>query len=59
MDDILSLEHWNDLMSKLKQKFPQLTDEDLQYHEAMERDMLNMVGFKLQKNRDEMHGIFV
>ena len=51
MDEIITPEQWNDLQRKLKQKYPELTDADLQYHESREQDMLRMVEYKLHKNK--------
>lgn len=51
MDEIISPEQWNDLQYKLKQKYPELTEADLQYHEAREQDMLRMVEYKLHTNK--------
>jgi len=50
-------ERWNELQSKLRQKYPILTDADLHYQEGMEQDMLRMVEYKLRKTRKEMHDI--
>jgi hypothetical protein len=54
MDEILTPEHWSDLQDKLKVKYPELTDSDLQYEEAAEQDMLRMVEYKLRKTKNEM-----
>ncbi|MCF8299068.1 MAG: hypothetical protein K9J13_16080 [Saprospiraceae bacterium] len=54
MDDILSLEHWLELKSRLRQQYPQLTDADLQYHEAVEKDLLAMVEFSLLMRNEIM-----
>jgi hypothetical protein len=51
MDEILTPEQWNELQSELKQKYPELTDADLQYHESREQDMLRMVEYRLHKNK--------
>lgn len=59
MDDILTMDHWTELSVMLKRKFPELTDDDLQYHESMEQDLMSMVGFQLHRNKEEMRGIFV
>jgi len=59
MDDILTLEQWNELTGVLKQKFPELTSDDLQYHESTEQDLLCMVGFSLHRNKEQMRGIFI
>ena len=55
MDEILTPDQWTDLQIILKQKFPQLTDADLQYHEAFETDLLKMVEYELRKPRIKTH----
>jgi hypothetical protein len=57
MDKIVSQKKWNTLQSKLKQKYPKLTDADLHYQDGMEQDMLRMVEYKLRKTRKEMQDI--
>ncbi len=57
MDEILTPDQWTDLQIILKQKFPQLTDADLQYHEAFEKDLLKMVEYQLRKLRIKTHAI--
>ncbi len=54
MDREFSSKYWNDIISKLKQKFPQLTDTDFQHKEGMEDSMLRMVEYKLRKTKLEM-----
>jgi len=43
MDDILTPEQWFELKSRIRNQYPKLTDNDLQYHEASEKDLLTMV----------------
>lgn len=57
MDEILTPNQWYELRSRIQQQYPELTDEDLQYHEAIEKDMLNMVEYLLQRARQMMKGI--
>lgn len=48
----------NELQSKLKKKFPQLSETDLQLlHHAGKKEMLQMVGYKLRKTKDQMSRI--
>jgi len=47
----------NELQSKLKQKYPQLTDADLQIQQISKKDMLQMIGYRLRKTKDEMSRI--
>ncbi len=51
MDEILTLDQWYELQSRIKQQYPELTDADLQYHEALEPDMLLMVEYILLKQK--------
>ena len=57
MDEILTPQQWHELRSRIRQQYPELTDADLQYHEAIEQDMLNMVEFCLRKTKEVIHGI--
>jgi hypothetical protein len=56
MDEILTLEQWNELESRIRQLYPELTDDDLQYHEAVELDMIKMVEYSLRKANEGMQG---
>jgi uncharacterized protein YjbJ (UPF0337 family) len=57
MKVILNQGNWDELKTKLKINYPQLTDEDLQHPEGKEEDMLRMVEYKLQKTKEEMRAI--
>ncbi len=57
MDEILTPQQWYELQSRIRQQFPELTDADLQYHEAIEQDLLNMVEYCLQKTKGVVKGI--
>jgi hypothetical protein len=57
MELIINHGNWDDLKSRLKNKYPQLTDTDLQNEEGMEEDMLRMVEYKLRKTKKEMKEI--
>jgi len=57
MDFILKQENWTELKIKLKEKYPQLTEEDLYHKEGMEKSMLRMVEYKLRKTSQEMKEI--
>lgn len=45
---------WNEAKGKLKQKYGQLTDDDLQYQEGQEDEMYGRLQQKLGKSRDEI-----
>ncbi len=46
--------YWNGKKEKIKQKYPILTDEDLNFHEGKEAEMIEMLGYKLGMTREEM-----
>jgi len=56
MDEILTPEQWYELKGRIKKLYPELTEADLQYHEAVEQDMLTMVAYS-QKTKEIMLGI--
>lgn len=45
---------WNELKGKLKQKYGQLTDDDLVYAEGKEDELYGRLQKKLGKTRDEV-----
>ena len=45
---------WNETKGKLKQKYADLTEDDLTYVEGMEEQLLGKLQKKLGKNRDEL-----
>lgn len=58
MEEILSPEQWNELQIMLKIKFPELSDDDLLYHESYENDLLKMVGYSIKRDIVNMPGLF-
>ena len=54
MEEIVNSSPLNELQSKLKQKFPELTEADLQIQQTSKKDMLQMIGYKLRKTKKEM-----
>ena len=57
MKQKLTQEYLHELITRLKRKYPQLTESDLQYTEGMDEKMLRMVEYKLGKTRQEMQKI--
>ena len=57
MNVILNQGNWEELRSKLRKEYPQLTETDLQYKEGLEENMLRMVEYKLRKTKEEMREI--
>jgi uncharacterized protein YjbJ (UPF0337 family) len=51
--------YWDKKKEKLKEKFPVITDEDLRYREGKEKEMIEMLGNKLGKSKQELLSIIV
>ena len=51
--------YWDKKKEKLKEKFPVITDEDLRYREGKEKEMIEMLGNKLGKSKQELLNIIV
>lgn len=49
--------NWNELQSKLKQQYGQLTDNDLTYVEGKEDELYGRLQQKLGKTKDQVRGI--
>ena len=47
----------NETKEKLKQKYPIITDEDLHFREGKEKEMMEMLGYKLGLSIEELRGI--
>jgi hypothetical protein len=48
---------WDRKREKLKQIFPIITDEDLSFNEGKEKEMIEMLGNKLGKTKEELISI--
>ncbi len=46
--------YWSLKKEKLKQKFPLITDEDLQYYEGKEKIMIEILAYKLKTTEMEL-----
>lgn len=51
--------YWNYKKEKLKQKFDILTEKDLSYNEGKEKEMIELLGYKLGKTKQELLSIIV
>ncbi|MFO7829069.1 MAG: hypothetical protein R6V23_10635 [Bacteroidales bacterium] len=51
--------YWNRKREKIKQKYPNITDEDLDFPEGKETEMMEILGYKLGKTIDELRWIIV
>jgi len=58
MEEILTPEQWYEMQSRIRLKYPAISEADLQYHEAVEQDMLSMVEYSIQKAKALMQGVF-
>ncbi|RPI02999.1 MAG: CsbD family protein [Calditrichaeota bacterium] len=47
--------NWNEVAGKLKQKFANLTDDDLLYAQGKEEELLGKLQQKLGKTKEEIH----
>jgi uncharacterized protein YjbJ (UPF0337 family) len=48
---------WNEVKGKLKQKYGELTDDDLTYSEGKEDELVGRLQRKLGKSKDEVRKI--
>ncbi len=53
------LGYWDKKKEKLKQRFPIITDQDLCYSEGREKEMIELLGYKLGKSKQELLYIIV
>jgi hypothetical protein len=51
--------YWDKKKEKLKQRFPIISDEDLCYREGKEKEMIEILGYKLGKSKLELLDIIV
>lgn len=49
--------NWNEQKGKLKQKFANLTDDDLMFEEGKEDELLGRLQKKLGKSKEELNKI--
>lgn len=49
--------NWNELKGKLKQKYAELTDDDLLYAEGKKDELVGRMQVKLGKTKEEVHKI--
>lgn len=54
MSDLKLKGNWNELKGKMKQKYGELTDDDLAYTEGKEDQLLGKLQKKLGKSKDEI-----
>jgi len=51
------LGYWNERKEKLKQKYKIISDEDLRFREGKEKEMMEILGYKIGKTKDELRNI--
>lgn len=49
--------YWNVTKEKLKQKYSIITEEDLNFSLGKEMEMLEILGYKLGKSKEELRDI--
>lgn len=49
--------YWNEKKEKLKQKFQFITEDDLLYHAGKEKEMMELLGYKLGKSKEELRNL--
>ncbi|MEX0647818.1 MAG: CsbD family protein [Balneolaceae bacterium] len=54
MADLRIKGNWNQIKGNLKEKYGELTDDDLQYAEGKEDQLIGRLQEKLGKSRDEV-----
>jgi hypothetical protein len=51
--------YWDIKKEKLKLRYPGITDEDVTYPEGKEKEMMELLGYKLGKSRQELISLIV
>jgi len=51
--------YWNQKKEKLKQKYAVITDEDVRLIDGKEKEMMEMLCYKLEKSKAELVSIIV
>jgi uncharacterized protein YjbJ (UPF0337 family) len=57
MDKLNIKGNWNELAGKLKQKFADLTDDDLLFKEGKEEELLGRLQQKLGKTKEQIRDV--
>jgi hypothetical protein len=48
---------WNGKKEKLRHKFPNINENDVSFYEGKEKEMIEMLEFKLGKTKEELRNI--
>jgi len=57
MDKLNIKGNWNELAGKLKQKFAELTDDDLLFKEGKEEELIGRLQQKLGKTKEQIRNL--
>ncbi len=49
--------NWNEISGKLKQKYANLTDDDLLFNEGKEEEIIGRLQIKLGKTKEQIHDV--
>jgi len=49
--------YWNEKKEQLKQKYPNISDEDLYFQEGKEKEMIEILSYKLGTTKEELVNI--
>lgn len=52
--NIMEIGYWNYKKEKIKQHYPEITDEDLDFHDGKEVEMVDRLGYKLGMSLEEI-----
>ncbi len=55
--DTITLGYWNNKKEKIRQVYPEITNEDLSFNEGKETIMIEMLGHKLGISKEELRNI--
>jgi hypothetical protein len=51
--------YWNEKKEKLKKRYPHITEEDLNYREGKEQEMIEILGYKLGLSKQELLNVII
>jgi hypothetical protein len=54
-----SVRYWEDKKEKLLKKYENLTERDLNFDEGKEKEMIEILGYKLGKTKQELLNIII
>jgi hypothetical protein len=54
MKQVSEIIFWNDIKGRLKQKYPELNNSDLQWRNSSQNDLVEMIAIKLGKTTREL-----